>query len=117
MGGIHGDKLPPAFADLVPFLEWAGIATQGARYLKRQQMPYSELETFYRAMAPRLDAIFAHLDGFGEQELPAEEARLFRMALGLIEAAQAVEIFGEPGVPHAPMPHRVAMSTLAGIPV
>ena len=41
--------------------------------------------------------------------LPEAEALLFRVVLGLTEASQAVEIFGQPRVPYAPFPHSVAM--------
>jgi len=41
--------------------------------------------------------------------LPEAEARLYRTVLGLTEASQAVEVFGQARVPYAPYPHSVKM--------
>jgi hypothetical protein len=42
--------------------------------------------------------------------LPPPEALLFRTMLGLTEAAQAVELFKQPGVPFAPFPHKMGIT-------
>lgn len=101
--------LPADFEDLAPFLDWSALETQDARYLKRQQSPFDALVAFHAAMAPRLEQVFAALDEFAYGPLPPPQARLFRMALGLIEAAQAVEIFGQSAVPFATVPHSVTV--------
>src|SRR5690606_8626656 len=96
--------------DLAPFAAiWGVTDSQEELYLIRQRSSMAELQAFYDAVAPRLNAIFAHLDRFPVNELPPSEALLFRTVCGLAEAAQAVEIFHQPGVPYAPMPHRVGM--------
>ena len=61
------------------------------------------------ALAPRLEEVFTHLYRFDPRALPEAEALLFRVVLGLTEASQAVEIFGQPRVPYAPFPHSVKM--------
>lgn len=100
-------SIPVQFDFLEPFVAtWGNLRTQNERYLKRQELPYAELEAFHAALAPRLEEVFAHLDGFDPRALPESEALLFRTVLGLTEAAQAVEIFGQPRVPYAPFPHQ-----------
>jgi hypothetical protein len=109
------NPLPDGFADLEPFLaDWGELHTQEERYQRRQQLPFEALEAFHAAAAPRLAAVFAHLDSFPFGQLPEREARLRRLILGLTEAAQAVEIFGQSRVPHARDGHSVA---IGGVPV
>jgi hypothetical protein len=102
-------SLPPGFEFLEPFAAtWGDLNTQSERYLQRQSLPYAALLAFHTALAPRLEAVFQHLDKFPKDALPAEEARLFRTVLGMTEASQAVEVFGQARVPNAPYPHTVA---------
>jgi hypothetical protein len=108
-------ELPPAFADLAPFVaDWGGLETQDQRYRRRQSLTIEQLRDYYNAVAPRLDAIFDHLDGFAfGSQLPPPEALLLQVAMGLTEAAQAVENYGRPGVPHAPADHSVPIIGLS----
>jgi hypothetical protein len=102
--------LPDGFADLAPFAAvWGKLETQEERYLQRQHCKMEELKAFYDATAPRLNAIFDHLDAFPMDGLPEPEALLYRTALGLTEAAMAIEVFGQPCVPYAPFPHKMAI--------
>src|SRR3546814_19633581 len=82
-----------------------------ARYRARQDMPFAALKHFYDVTTPRLADIMAYLDGFGfgGNALPPAEARLFRLALGLVEAAQAIEFFSAARLPGAPYPHDVVV--------
>jgi hypothetical protein len=102
--------LPAQFDFLEPFAAvWGDLHDQNERYLKRQELAQGELAAFHAALAPRLEEVFSYLDGFDPAALPEAEARLFRTVLGLTEASQAVEIFGQPRVPYAPYPHSVKM--------
>lgn len=102
--------LPQQFAFLEPFVAtWGDLRSQDERYRKRQELPQGELEAFHAALAPRLEEVFAYLDRFDPKALPEAEALLFRVVLGLTEASQAVEIFGQPRVPFAPFPHGVTI--------
>ena len=102
--------LPAGFDDLAPFAAvWGRLETQEERYLQRQKSSMAELKAFYHATAPRLEEIFGHLDQFAMDALPEAEALLYRTALGLTEAAMAVEVFGQPCVPYAPFPHQMAI--------
>ena len=101
-------SLPAGFEDLEPYAAiWGDLHSQQARYALRQQSSQIELEGFHAAAAPRLEAVFQHIDTFRPDGLPAAEARLFRTILGLTEASQAVEILGQPRVAFMPSPHSV----------
>jgi len=103
-------QLPAGFEDLAPFTEtWGATDSQEDHYLIRQSTPMAELQAYYDIVAPRLPAVFEHLDQYPVDNLPPAQALLFRTVCGLAEAAQAVEIFQQPGVPYAPMPHHVGM--------
>jgi hypothetical protein len=69
------------------------------------------LDAYYQAVAPRLQAIFDHLDSV-PHPLPMPDATLFRVVMAMTEVAQAVEVFGEPGVPRAPLNHNVRIEVL-----
>lgn len=102
--------LPEGFEALAPYADtWGKLVSQGDRYLLRQHSSMSELKAFYDAAAPRLNEIFDHLDQFPMDELPEPEALLYRITLGLTEAAIAVEVFNQPCVPYAPFPHKMAI--------
>ena len=110
MTDVKNIELPEGFEALQPFAEtWGKLDSQEDRYLLRQHNSMEELKAFYDAAAPRLDEIFDHLDKFPMDALPAPEALLYRTALGLTEAAMAIEVFGQPCVPYAPFPHKMAI--------
>lgn len=110
-------SLPEQFAFLSPYVAtWGDLRTQDERYLKRQELPYAELEAFHAVLAPRLEEVFSYLDQFDPQALPEPEALLLRVVLGLTEASQAVEIFGQPRIPYAPFPHSVKMEWVGYTP-
>jgi len=103
-------SLPKGFEDLAPFAEiWGSLENQEERYLKRQHSSMAELKSYYDATAPRLNEIFDHLDKFPMNDLPDSEQLLYRTALGLTEAAMAIEVFNQPCVPYAPFPHKMAI--------
>ena len=67
-------------------------------------------------MAPRLKAIFEHLDSFPYgTPLPPPEALLFRVVMAMSEVAQAVEVFGQPAVPRAPEGHSVPIRAMTNV--
>lgn len=106
----EAQSLPAGFENLAPFAEiWGKLGSQEERYLQRQRSTMAELHAFYDATAPRLNEIFDHLDAFPMDGLPEPEALLYRTALGLTEAAMAIEVFNQPCVPYAPFPHAMAI--------
>jgi len=54
--------LPEPFADLAPYLVWA-LPTDRERCVKRQSSSMDEINAFYHAMLPRMDAILSYIDG------------------------------------------------------
>jgi hypothetical protein len=108
-------QLPASFSDLSPLVaEWGSLKTQDERYRQRQRLPMERLNAYYETVCPRLKAIFDHLDSFPYgPPLPAPEALLFRLVMAMSEVAQAVEIFGQPTVPHAPENHSVRIEVMS----
>ena len=96
-------ELPQGFDYLQPYIgNWGSLENQKDRYLLRQRSDMGSLKQFYDDAAPRLEEIFTYLDRFPVTEpLPASEQLLFDITLGLAEAAQAIEFYGEPGIPFA----------------
>lgn len=107
--------LPPGFDDLTPFIEeWGALETQNERYQQRQKLPVERLRAFYDAATPRLEAIFDHLDRFPfDEPLPAAEALLFRLVMGMSEVAQAIEMYGQARIPHVPSGYSVQIEGLS----
>jgi hypothetical protein len=89
--------LPEAFHDLEPWLAWC-LATEKERSDKRQASSQAELQAVYDALLARMDDIFAYLEQFPLDDLPAEAQRLFLLSLSLAEVAPAIEQFGQPQV-------------------
>ena len=110
-------ELPKGFEDLAPFVEeWGDIDTQDGRYRQRQNLSIDRLDAYYKAVSPRLQAIFEHLGTFSYgPPLPASEALLFRVVMAMTEVAQAVEVFGQPTVPHAPKDHSVKIEVVCRV--
>lgn len=93
--------LPPAFADLAPFLDWA-LPTADERQTKRRHASREALKAFYDALLPRLEAILAEVDKYPLGSLPESHHAIYDMALALAEVAPHVELYGgSPGVPYA----------------
>jgi hypothetical protein len=90
--------LPADFADLEPFADWA-VPTERARYEKRLASSMDELQAFYDAAFPRLEAGVDYLkqvelDGIGE-----EDSRLVWLFASLVTVSFPVEVWRQPRVP------------------
>ncbi len=104
-------SLPAAFEALEMFLEeWGDLETEDERYQLRRRKSLEDLKLFYDAVTPRLEDVFRHLDQFEYGPLPRAEQGLFRLALGLAEVAQAVEVIGHPSVPTTSAQHTIQIS-------
>src|SRR5712691_12142500 len=97
--------LPDQFQDLEPFVETWALATETDRNRKRLSSTMEEIQTFYNALVPRMEAILEYLNQFplakmpeDVQTLPEETRRLFYLALSLAEVTTAVELYKQPGV-------------------
>ena len=67
-------QLPAAFADLEPFIAWS-LATEKERQRKRMSSSMADIQTFYDAILPHMDAVIAYLDQFPLNAMPAEAQR------------------------------------------
>ena len=91
-------RLPAEFADLEPFADWA-VPTEGARYAKRLASTMDELQAFYDAAFPRLEAATDHLAHFGMDALPEEGKRLLWLYCALVTVSFPVEVWRQARVP------------------
>ena len=91
-------QLPPAFAELERYIEWA-IPTERERYEKWLSSSMSELKEFYDAVVMRADDARKYLDDFEYPDLPPDALRLLWMMFSLIVVSYAVDVFGQPRVP------------------
>ena len=94
---MSNGQLPGEFQDLEPFAVWA-MPDEVARSRMRASSPMPEIQAFYDAMMPRMEAVIGFLNGFPLNELSAEAERLLHMVLSLAEIGPAVEFYGEPAV-------------------
>ena len=90
--------LPTDFADLEPFADWA-LETEAERYAKRLASSMDELQAFYDAAFPRLEAATAYLDALDLQALPEDATRLLWLCYSLVNVSFPVEVWRQPYVP------------------
>lgn len=90
--------LPAEFADLEPFVEWA-IPTERARYAKRLSSTMADLQAFYDAAFPRLEAGGSYLDQFEVDALPEDAKHLLWLFCSLVTVSFPVEVWHQPRVP------------------
>ena len=90
--------LPPEFADLEPFADWS-LETEAERYARRLGSTMVELQAFYDAAMPRLEAATAYLDALDLDELPEDATRLLWLCYSLVNASFPVEVWAQPRVP------------------
>jgi hypothetical protein len=57
-------QLPESFSDLEQFAARWALPTENERHARRQASTMAELRSFYDAVLPRIDAIFAYLNDF-----------------------------------------------------
>jgi hypothetical protein len=91
-------NLPTAFADLEPFSDWC-LPTEAERYRKRLDSTMDELQAFYDAALPRLEAAMSHLDELPFDDLPEDATRLLWLCYSLINVSFPVEVWRQPRVP------------------
>ena len=90
--------LPTDFADLEPFAGWS-LGTEAERYAKRLSSTMDELQAFYDAAFPRLDAAIDYLDQFDLNALPEDATRLLWLCYSLVNVSFPVEVWRQPRVP------------------
>ena len=91
-------SLPTEFADLEPFADWA-LPTERARYERRVSSSMDELQAFYDAAFPRMEAALQYLDQFEIDALPDDAKRLLWLYCALVTVSFPVEVWRQPRVP------------------
>ena len=91
-------RLPDQFRDLEPFADWA-LPGEQARYQKRLATSMDELQAFYDALFPRLEAVCAYLDQFTMDALPEEGKNLLWMSCALVNVSFPIEVWRQQRVP------------------
>ncbi|MGI9642611.1 MAG: hypothetical protein ACR2N9_07485 [Acidimicrobiia bacterium] len=90
--------LPAGFEDLAPLLDW-NLASMDERRNRRADSPMGDIDAFYQAILPRMDAILEHLATVEmADDMDPASATLLNLALSLCEVAPAVEQFFEPTI-------------------
>lgn len=92
------ELLPADFSDLEPFAGWC-LPTEAERYARRLSSTMDELQAFYDAAFPRLEAILAYLDRLDLEAMPADAQRLLWLCYSLVNASFPVEVWRQPRVP------------------
>ena len=90
--------LPAEFSDLEPFADWA-LQSEAERYAKRLSSTMPELEAFYDAAFPRLEAMTSYLDQYELDALPEDATRLLWLCYSLVNVSFPVEVWHQPRVP------------------
>ena len=93
-------RLPAAFADLEPWLDWS-LPTMAERSARRSGSSMAQLQAFYDAMLPRMAEVLAYMSEIPVGEATPENACLLDLTKSLAEVAPAVELFGEPTISYA----------------
>jgi hypothetical protein len=89
---------PEPFSTLEPFASWA-LPTERDRYAKRIASTMDELQAFYDAAMPQLDAALTYLDPLPLDDLPPDAGRLLQLCLALVTVSFPVEVWRQPRVP------------------
>lgn len=88
--------LPTEFQDLECFSEKWALATEVERNKQRRGSTMEELNEYYEAILPRMDAIITYLNEYPFEQMPEDAKRLLYMGLSLMEISPAIELLGEP---------------------
>lgn len=90
--------LPSEFSDLERFSGWI-LETERERYAKRLASTIEEMEEFYHAAFPRLEAANKYLERFGVRDLPSPQRNLLLLMMSLVLVSFPVEVWQQPRVP------------------
>jgi len=91
-------KLPPEFADLERFADWC-LPTEEERYQKRLSSTMEELQEFYDAAFPRLEAVIEYCDArLPLDQMPDDAKALIHLMQSLVNVSFPVEVWKQPRV-------------------
>jgi hypothetical protein len=90
--------LPAEFADLEPYSDWC-LEFERERYAKRLASTMPELQAFYDAAFPRLEAMLEYLDQYELDALPDDARHLLWLCYSLVNVSFPAEVWRQPRVP------------------
>ena len=93
-------KLPPDFADLEPYADWA-LPSEFNRYAKRLDSTMEELQAFYDATFPRLEQATEYLKAVELDGISEEDQNLLWLFSSLVTVSFPVEVWRQPRVPES----------------
>jgi hypothetical protein len=91
-------SLPGEFTDLQPFSDWC-LESEAERYAQRLASSMAEMQAFYDAAFPRLEAAMEYLDQYPLDELPEDASHLLWLCYSLVNVSFPVEVWRQPRVP------------------
>ena len=86
VGSNRPPALPEQFAELAPYTDWI-FDTWRPRYEKRLASSMDEMQAFYDAVMPHLQAIVDHCNDFDINDLPEPERNVLLLTFALCEAS------------------------------
>ena len=89
---------PADFSDLEPYADWA-LPSEGDRYAKRLTCSMNELQAFYDAVFPRLEAGSDYLKDVALDGISDEDQNLLWLFAALVTVSFPVEVWRQPRVP------------------
>jgi hypothetical protein len=90
--------LPNEFSDLEPLAAWA-LPSERERYAKRIASTMDELQAFYDAAFPRMEAALQYLDQYALDAIPEDAQNLLWLYCALVTVSFPVEVWRQPRVP------------------
>lgn len=90
--------LPDRFSDLEPFADWA-LPSERDRFAKRLDSTMDELQAFYDAAFPRLEAETEYMQAIDMQNISEEDTNLIWLFCSLLNVAFPVDAWHQPRVP------------------
>ena len=89
---------PPDFRDLEPFAAWA-VPSERDRFAMRIASTMDELQAFYDAAFPRLEAATTYLENTALDGISDEDKHLLWLYCSLVTVSFPVEVWRQPKVP------------------
>lgn len=103
-------SLPAAFADLEGFVDYWMRDTVHDRLQQRSRASMEETRRFYDAMLARAEDAIAYLETFPVDAMSEDATRLYKLLLGLGQAAVAIEMHGQPRAHHSVYPNTITVT-------
>jgi hypothetical protein len=88
---MSANLLPKGFERLEPFASKWAVADEFERLQQRERSSEAELRDFYSAMETEIGRVMEYLQQFTVENMSAETANLYRLALAFMEVGFLLE--------------------------